>query len=92
MNTDVVVFEQQCLEELLTLVRMCQPLATKQRERRRLLALLASIEARVAGMKKRFLVASLTEQLWDLLDHVDGTETGDRVRDLVVRINTEGLD
>jgi hypothetical protein len=84
--------EVERLDAAIRLVEDTQKLATKPKERRLLLAELATVEARLERMRQRMLEAVLVELLWQYQDFVEGSEAGYVVRQLIADIGTKGND
>ena len=88
MNAAQLVKEVGRVGEMLGLNRRAETLVPKTHNGRRALALLACQEKRLESLHRRLLEAALAELLWEYMDHVEGTDTGYVVRQMIADIGT----
>jgi len=86
VSTTRYLREVEQLDAVLILVKDTQALAARPKERRLLLAELATVETRLERMRQRMLEAALIELLWQYQDFVEGSDTGYVVRQLLADI------
>jgi len=89
MNAAQVVREADRVNEMLRLVRDKQFLAPSAINGRRALSLLACLEKRLLGLRRRLLEAALTDLLWQYQEYCDNEDTAAVVRQLIVDIGVE---
>ncbi|MEO0080116.1 MAG: hypothetical protein ABIK44_05520 [candidate division WOR-3 bacterium] len=87
MNTTMLVRETAELDGIVRLVQDIESLAGRRGNRALLLAELAQLERRLAGMKRRLLAAVLCDLLWQFLEFCEG-DLKFKVKELLVLIGT----
>jgi hypothetical protein len=74
------------LDELLLLARDAQSLVLRPRERRKLMAELASTEGRLQRLRRQAVEAVLVDVLWQYLDCSRGTSAESATRRMLVEV------
>lgn len=90
MNAAQVAREIAQVDEMLRLIQDKRASVPRAGKGQRALSLLACLEKRLLGLRRRLLEAALVELLWQYLDHVVGTETGYVVRQLIADVGARG--
>jgi hypothetical protein len=88
MHAAQLAQEADRVAEMLGLTRDAEALVPKTQNGRRALALLECQEKRLESLHRRLLEAALVELLWQYMDHVEGTDMGYVVRQLIADIGT----
>jgi len=86
MNAAEAIREADEVAEMLRLVEDKQYVFTGSHKGRRALSLLACLEKRLHGLRRRLLEAALTDVLWQYMDYCGTVDRAALVRQLIADI------